>query len=166
LPRALTLATGALVDAVAGSGPWLALAVASAPTASLDVRGEADFYERFLELTRGATTIVISHRFSTVRRADRIVVLEHGAVIQDGSHDQLIVPAAATPGRTRFRPRASPRAWRKPPEVAMRELLLGLWLVFSISLGANALRSIAALITASGQSIPSAPRLAPVRSRC
>ena len=60
------------------------------PTASLDVRGEAEVYERFLELTRGVTTIVISHRFSTVRRADRIVVLEEGRVIEDGSHDQLV----------------------------------------------------------------------------
>jgi ATP-binding cassette subfamily B protein len=60
------------------------------PTAALDVRGEAEVYERFLELTRGATTLVISHRFSTVRRADRIVVIEGGRVIEDGSHDELL----------------------------------------------------------------------------
>lgn len=60
------------------------------PTAALDVRAEAALYDRFLELTHGLTTIVISHRFSTVRRADRIVVIEHGVVVEDGSHDALI----------------------------------------------------------------------------
>ncbi len=60
------------------------------PTASLDVRGEADIYARFLELTSGLTTCVISHRFSTVRQADRIVVLDGGRVVEDGSHDDLI----------------------------------------------------------------------------
>ena len=48
------------------------------PTAWLDVRGEAEFFANFLELTAGLTTVIISHRFSTVRRADRICVLEHG----------------------------------------------------------------------------------------
>jgi ATP-binding cassette subfamily B protein len=70
----------------AGAG----LLVLDEPTASLDVRGEAQVYDRFLELTRGITTIVISHRFSTVRRADRIVVLENGQVVEDGTHDQLV----------------------------------------------------------------------------
>ncbi|HZU73895.1 MAG TPA: ATP-binding cassette domain-containing protein [Acidimicrobiales bacterium] len=60
------------------------------PTAALDVRGEAEVYERFLELTQGATTIVISHRFSTVRRAQHIVVLDGGRVVEAGSHDQLL----------------------------------------------------------------------------
>jgi ATP-binding cassette, subfamily B, bacterial len=60
------------------------------PTAALDVRGEAEVYERFLDLTRGATTLVISHRFSTVRRADRIVVIEGGRVVEDGDHNQLL----------------------------------------------------------------------------
>lgn len=60
------------------------------PTANLDVRTEAQIYERFLDLTAGLTTIVISHRFSTVRRASRIVVLDAGRVIEDGSHDELM----------------------------------------------------------------------------
>jgi len=60
------------------------------PTAHLDVRAEADLYDRFLNLTHGLTTIVISHRFSTVRRADRIVVLEHGRITEDGSHAALV----------------------------------------------------------------------------
>lgn len=60
------------------------------PTAQLDVRAEADIYDRFLDLTHGLTTIVISHRFSTVRRADRIVVLDTGRISEDGSHDELV----------------------------------------------------------------------------
>jgi ATP-binding cassette subfamily B protein len=66
------------------------LLILDEPTASLDVRGEAQVYARFLELTRGVTTIVVSHRFSTVRRADRIVVVEHGRVLEDGSHEELL----------------------------------------------------------------------------
>jgi ATP-binding cassette subfamily B protein len=60
------------------------------PTANLDVRAEAELFDRFLEITQGATTILISHRFSTVRHADRIVVVEHGRVVEQGSHDELL----------------------------------------------------------------------------
>jgi ABC-type multidrug transport system fused ATPase/permease subunit len=60
------------------------------PTAQLDVRGEAEIFERILTATRKTTTILISHRFSTVRQADRICVLERGKVIELGSHDELM----------------------------------------------------------------------------
>ena len=60
------------------------------PTAQLDVRGESEIFERILAATRSCTTILISHRFSTVRLADRICVLEQGSVIELGSHDELM----------------------------------------------------------------------------
>jgi ABC-type multidrug transport system fused ATPase/permease subunit len=60
------------------------------PTAQLDVRGEAEIFERILKATRRVTTVLISHRFSTVRHADRICVLEKGKVVELGSHDELM----------------------------------------------------------------------------
>jgi ABC-type multidrug transport system fused ATPase/permease subunit len=60
------------------------------PTAHLDVRGEAEIFQRILQATRQVTTILISHRFSTVRHADRICVIEHGKAVELGSHEELM----------------------------------------------------------------------------
>jgi ABC-type multidrug transport system fused ATPase/permease subunit len=75
------------------------------PTAQLDVRGEAEIFDRILAATRHATTILISHRFSTVRHADRICVLEGGRVVELGTHDELM--AAGGRYRTMFDLQAS-----------------------------------------------------------
>jgi ATP-binding cassette subfamily B protein len=61
------------------------------PTAALDARAEYQVFERFAELTEGRMAVLISHRFSTVRMADRIVVLEDGTVTEDGTHDELLI---------------------------------------------------------------------------
>jgi ATP-binding cassette, subfamily B, bacterial len=66
------------------------LVILDEPTAQLDVRGEAEIFRRLLEATSDATTILVSHRFSTVRHADRICVLEGGRVVELGSHDELM----------------------------------------------------------------------------
>lgn len=60
------------------------------PTAALDARAEYEVFERFSELTLGKMTLLISHRFSTVRMSDRIVVLEGGRIVEEGRHDKLI----------------------------------------------------------------------------
>jgi ABC-type multidrug transport system fused ATPase/permease subunit len=66
------------------------LVILDEPTAQLDVRGESEIFERILAATRDCTTILVSHRFSTVRKADRICVLEHGRVIELGTHTELM----------------------------------------------------------------------------
>jgi ATP-binding cassette subfamily B protein len=82
-------------------GEWQKLALARAylrdaqllvldePTASLDARSECEVFQRFAELTAGKMALFISHRFSTVRMADRIVVLENGRIAEEGSHNEL-----------------------------------------------------------------------------
>src|SRR6202030_374667 len=66
------------------------LLVLDEPTAALDARSELEVFERFAELTTGKMALLISHRFSTVRMADRIVVLEGGRLVEEGTHPQLM----------------------------------------------------------------------------
>ena len=67
-----------------------ALVILDEPTAALDAQAESELFRRFRELAAGRTVLLISHRFSTVRMADRILVLEDGAIIEDGSHEALL----------------------------------------------------------------------------
>jgi ABC-type multidrug transport system fused ATPase/permease subunit len=80
----------ALARALCGVRLGAGLILLDEPTAQLDVRGEAEIFDRILAATRRTTTILISHRFSTVRHADRICVLEGGKVVELGTHDELM----------------------------------------------------------------------------
>ncbi|MBD2715763.1 ABC transporter ATP-binding protein [Microvirga sp. STR05] len=66
------------------------LLILDEPTAALDARAEYEVFQRFKDLTQGKTAILISHRFSTVRMADRILVIEHGQFVEIGSHEELL----------------------------------------------------------------------------
>lgn len=80
----------ALARALTAVKQGAGLVLLDEPTAQLDVRGEAEIFSRLLAATRQCTTILISHRFSTVRHADRICVVEHGQVVELGTHDELM----------------------------------------------------------------------------
>jgi ATP-binding cassette subfamily B protein len=91
-------------------GEWQKIALARAylrdaellildePTAALDARSELEVFERFAELTEGKMALLISHRFSTVRMADRIVVLSGGRLIEEGNHQQLMAAGGVYAG--------------------------------------------------------------------
>ena len=83
-------------------GEWQKIALARAymkdaqllildePTAALDARAEYEVFQRFADLTKGKSAVLISHRFSTVRMADRILVLDRGELLEIGSHEELL----------------------------------------------------------------------------
>jgi len=80
----------ALARALAAVRGGAGLLILDEPTAALDVRAETELFERFMELTRDVTTLLVSHRLSSVRHADRIVVLDEGRVVEDGTHASLV----------------------------------------------------------------------------
>ncbi len=95
LPDGVDLSGGqwqrlALARALFATRHGARLLVLDEPTAALDIRGEARFYQRFFQITEGLTTVVISHRFATVRRADVICVLDGGRITERGSHADLV----------------------------------------------------------------------------
>ena len=105
LPAGYDTALGKWFDAGVNlsGGEWQKVALARAfmrdearillldePTSALDAQAEYDLFERLRSLTRGRTAVYISHRFSTVRRADRIIFLEHGRLVEEGTHDELM----------------------------------------------------------------------------
>jgi ATP-binding cassette subfamily B protein len=104
LPDGYDTALGKWFDAGVNlsGGEWQKVALARAfmrdakillldePTSALDAQAEYDLFERLQSLTKGRTAVYISHRFSTVRRADRIIFLEHGRLVEEGTHEQLM----------------------------------------------------------------------------
>ena len=107
----------AVARALCGVRQGAGVVVLDEPTAQLDVRGEAEIFERILEATRGCTTVLISHRFSTVRHADRICVLEAGRVAELGTHDELMTLGG------RYRRMFDLQASRFVPDDGPQELL-------------------------------------------
>jgi ATP-binding cassette subfamily B protein len=100
LPGGVDLSGGqwqrlALARALFATRHGARLLILDEPTAALDGRSEARFYARFFEITRGLTTVVISHRFATVRQADTICVLDGGRITERGSHAELVALGGA-----------------------------------------------------------------------
>jgi ATP-binding cassette, subfamily B, bacterial len=100
LPGGVDLSGGqwqrlALARALFATRHGARLLILDEPTSALDGRSEARFYERFFEITRGLTTVVISHRFATVRQADTICVLDGGRITERGSHAELVALGGA-----------------------------------------------------------------------
>ncbi|HET7305918.1 MAG TPA: ABC transporter ATP-binding protein [Segeticoccus sp.] len=85
----------ALSRALASLADGAGVLVLDEPTAALDVRAEAALFDHFLEVTRGMTTVLVSHRLSSVRHADRIVVIDGGRIVEDGSHEDLMARGGA-----------------------------------------------------------------------
>ncbi|HET9947976.1 MAG TPA: ABC transporter ATP-binding protein [Longimicrobiales bacterium] len=107
----------ALARALAAVRLGAGLVLLDEPTAQLDVRGEAEIFDRILAATRHVTTILVSHRFSTVRQADKICVLERGRVVELGTHAELM--AAGGRYRTMFDLQASRFAEEEAPGVTL-----------------------------------------------
>ena len=80
----------ALARALCAVRQGAGIVVLDEPTAQLDIRGETEAFTRFLRAAKGCTTILVSHRFGTVRHADRICVLDNGKVAELGTHDELM----------------------------------------------------------------------------
>src|SRR5258708_37987901 len=96
-----------LASAFMGRSPVVVL---DEPTSSIDAESEAEIFSRLQQITAGATTLLIAHRFSTVRMADRIIVIKQGKIIEDGTHQALL--AAGCTYAHMFRLQA---AWYETP---------------------------------------------------